>query len=155
MYTMLIGRPPFETADVKATYKRIRAGLYTFPPAPVVSDAARSLIQWMLQVDPSRRPSVEAVMRHTYFCGPGVRIPRSLPLSSLQTPPIFDSSGISMEFSVTPVAHNSALPYPAPLEQPLVIEAPVLPIEPVGVRRQQRGDRESAPLKENNAKLFE
>ena len=31
MYTMLFGRPPFETADVKLTYKRIKMNSYSFP----------------------------------------------------------------------------------------------------------------------------
>ena len=31
MYTMLIGKPPFETNDVKTTYKRIKMNAYTFP----------------------------------------------------------------------------------------------------------------------------
>ena len=31
LYTMLIGRPPFETTDVKLTYKRIKQGSYSFP----------------------------------------------------------------------------------------------------------------------------
>ncbi|CAD8062887.1 unnamed protein product [Paramecium primaurelia] len=31
MYAMLIGKPPFETPDVKTTYKKIRQNLYSFP----------------------------------------------------------------------------------------------------------------------------
>ena len=31
IYTLLIGKPPFETADVKTTYKKIRANTYSFP----------------------------------------------------------------------------------------------------------------------------
>ena len=31
IYTQLIGKPPFETPDVKATYKKIRSGQYNFP----------------------------------------------------------------------------------------------------------------------------
>lgn len=31
LYTMLIGRPPFESAEVKQTYKKIRAVEYQFP----------------------------------------------------------------------------------------------------------------------------
>ncbi len=31
IYTLIIGKPPFETMDVKTTYKRIRAGAYSFP----------------------------------------------------------------------------------------------------------------------------
>lgn len=31
IYTLLFGRPPFETSDVKRTYKRIKLNDYTFP----------------------------------------------------------------------------------------------------------------------------
>ena len=31
LYTMLVGKPPFETSDVKTTYRRIRMNAYTFP----------------------------------------------------------------------------------------------------------------------------
>jgi polo-like kinase 1 len=31
LYTMLVGRPPYESKDVKATYKRILANDYSFP----------------------------------------------------------------------------------------------------------------------------
>ena len=30
-YTMLVGKPPFETNDVKTTYRRIKANSYSFP----------------------------------------------------------------------------------------------------------------------------
>ena len=31
IYTLIIGKPPFETRDVKTTYKRIKMNAYTFP----------------------------------------------------------------------------------------------------------------------------
>ena len=31
IYTLIIGKPPFETSDVKTTYKRIRMNAYNFP----------------------------------------------------------------------------------------------------------------------------
>ena len=31
LYTLIIGKPPFETTDVKLTYNRIRKNQYTFP----------------------------------------------------------------------------------------------------------------------------
>jgi polo-like kinase 1 len=31
IYTLIIGKPPFETNDVKTTYKRIRSNQYSFP----------------------------------------------------------------------------------------------------------------------------
>jgi serine/threonine protein kinase len=50
LYTLLIGRPPYECGDVKSTYKRILANLYSFPESPRVSDDAKSLIRRLLQV---------------------------------------------------------------------------------------------------------
>jgi polo-like kinase 1 len=38
IYTLLVGRPPFETSDVKATYKRIRNVEYSFPDTVQVSE---------------------------------------------------------------------------------------------------------------------
>jgi len=37
IFAMLFGRPPFETSDVKQTYKRIRNNDYEFPSAIAVS----------------------------------------------------------------------------------------------------------------------
>lgn len=31
LYTMLVGRPPYESKDIKATYKRILANDFSFP----------------------------------------------------------------------------------------------------------------------------
>ena len=31
IYTLIIGKPPFETNDVKTTYKKIRMNQYSFP----------------------------------------------------------------------------------------------------------------------------
>lgn len=36
-YTLLIGKPPFETNDVKSTYKRIRMNAYSFPEHITIS----------------------------------------------------------------------------------------------------------------------
>ncbi len=35
MYTLAFGRPPFESPDVKETYRKIRTGLYEFPDLPI------------------------------------------------------------------------------------------------------------------------
>ena len=39
IYTLIIGKPPFETSDVKATYRRIKNNSYTFPDHVAISDA--------------------------------------------------------------------------------------------------------------------
>jgi serine/threonine protein kinase len=52
MYTLLVGVPPFETAKVESTYKRIRANLYSFPQEANVSDYAQNLIRQILHPTP-------------------------------------------------------------------------------------------------------
>ena len=37
-YTLIIGKPPFETPDVKTTYKKIRMNSYSFPEHVPISD---------------------------------------------------------------------------------------------------------------------
>ena len=44
LYAMLIGRPPFETPDVKQTYKRIRENNYSFPEHVILTESAKDLI---------------------------------------------------------------------------------------------------------------
>ncbi|EKX53816.1 hypothetical protein GUITHDRAFT_64205 [Guillardia theta CCMP2712] len=61
MYTCLVGKPPFETADVKSTYKLIKANTYTFPDRLLVSDAAKSLVRRILKSEPELRPSIDDV----------------------------------------------------------------------------------------------
>jgi polo-like kinase 1 len=50
MYTLLIGKPPFQSKDVKSTYKRIVANQYSYPDDVYVSQDAKDLIALMLQV---------------------------------------------------------------------------------------------------------
>ena len=38
IYTLLVGKPPFETADVKTTYRRIKMNAYSFPDSVQLSD---------------------------------------------------------------------------------------------------------------------
>jgi cell cycle serine/threonine-protein kinase CDC5/MSD2 len=61
LYTLLVGRPPFETASVEETYQRIRDTSFSFPADCGVSAAARDLITWILQKDPAARPTLSQV----------------------------------------------------------------------------------------------
>lgn len=56
---MIIGKPPFETSDVKTTYRRIRMNAYAFPEHVKISSAAKSLISRILSTDPMRRPTLD------------------------------------------------------------------------------------------------
>jgi polo-like kinase 1 len=59
IYTLLIGKPPFETPDVKTTYKKIRMNSYSFPEHVIISEASKNLITKILVLDPSKRPTLE------------------------------------------------------------------------------------------------
>ncbi len=37
IYTLLVGRPPFETNDVKLTYNKIKHAIYSFPTHPPIN----------------------------------------------------------------------------------------------------------------------
>ena len=86
IYTLIIGKPPFETSDVKTTYKRIRMNAYTFPDNVGISDAARDLITKILNNDPAKRPTVDDICMHEWINHAGT-IPRLLPASTLACPP--------------------------------------------------------------------
>jgi polo-like kinase 1 len=55
LYTILIGKPPYEAKDVKATYQRILKNEYSFPGHVKLSDEARDLIEAILQSNPADR----------------------------------------------------------------------------------------------------
>jgi polo-like kinase 1 len=84
MYTLLVGRPPFETKDVKTTYRRIKMNLYTFPENVEVSPEAKALIQSILVIDYTRRPNLEQIASHDFFTKNS--FPRYLPFSTLAVP---------------------------------------------------------------------
>ena len=63
VYTLLVGTPPFQTADVHATYKRIRANAYEFPEG-VVDEGAKDLIRRCLSPKPGDRPKIGEIATH-------------------------------------------------------------------------------------------
>lgn len=85
MYTILVGRPPFETKDVKMTYRRIKMNLYNFPDNVNLSPEAKSLIGSILILDPSKRPNFEEILKSDFFAKNS--IPKFLPISTLAIPP--------------------------------------------------------------------
>ena len=82
---MIVGKPPFETNDVKMTYKRIKMNAYTFPDHVSISEEARDLISRILVTDPLERPSIDDMMNHNFFTKNS--IPKLLPTSTLAVPP--------------------------------------------------------------------
>jgi len=67
MYAMIVGRPPFETKDVKTTYWRIQNTSYDYPEGFKISAEAKRLIDWILKFDPASRPSLQDIKDHPFF----------------------------------------------------------------------------------------
>jgi len=85
IYTLIIGKPPFETSDVKTTYRKIKMNAYSFPETIPISDQAKNLITKILNLDPSKRPTLDEILDHQFF-HMGIGIPKLLPTSSLACP---------------------------------------------------------------------
>jgi polo-like kinase 1 len=45
---MLIGKPPFETPEVKTTYRKIKMNNYSFPENVQISESSKNLITRIL-----------------------------------------------------------------------------------------------------------
>ena len=86
MYTLIIGKPPFETNNVKETYKRIKNGNYSFPEHAIISEPAKDLIQSILVLDPYKRPKLDEILAHDFF-NIGINIPKTMQQSTLACPP--------------------------------------------------------------------
>jgi polo-like kinase 1 len=93
MYALIIGKPPYESHDIKTTYSRIKSNLYKFPENLSISSEAKSLISSILVLDYAKRPSFDEILRHEFFNKNA--IPKLLPQSSLAVPP---SSGYIKQF---------------------------------------------------------
>ncbi|KAA0163950.1 hypothetical protein FNF28_04055 [Cafeteria roenbergensis] len=95
LYTMLVGRPPFETRDVKQTYALIRRASFDFPPSSHVSPEAKDLVRAMLTVDPAHRPPLTAVLRHPFFTGATAFVPVSMPASATSVAPYYPAGALA------------------------------------------------------------
>uniref|UniRef100_A0A8C9XAE7 Serine/threonine-protein kinase PLK3 n=1 Tax=Sander lucioperca TaxID=283035 RepID=A0A8C9XAE7_SANLU len=65
MYTLMCGNPPFETLDLKETYKCIKEVRYNLPAS--LSPAAQKLISGILQKNPSDRLALDQILNHEFF----------------------------------------------------------------------------------------
>lgn len=86
LYAILIGKPPFETPEVKMTYEKIKKGIYSFPEHIKISDNAKNLISRIFNLDPSKRPTLAQILAHP-FINNGVGIPKQMHISSLAMKP--------------------------------------------------------------------
>jgi cell cycle serine/threonine-protein kinase CDC5/MSD2 len=87
LYTLVVGKPPFQTKDVKAIYKRIRDNDYDFPPDRRVSPEVQALVQDILTPDPSARPALHDILDSNWFTT-GI-VPAYIPTSAHDEAPDF------------------------------------------------------------------
>lgn len=107
LYTVLVGKPPYEAKDVKSTYQRILSNEYHFPTKIELSSVAKDLIRRMLRSNPNdryvevaphemtpdsgpltsiyRRPSLREIANHSFLSDRFV--PASIPSSSTHSAP--------------------------------------------------------------------
>ena len=86
IFTLLCGKPPFETRDVQTTYGKIKAADYSFPEHCKISNEAKNLIKKILVVDPKLRPSLKDILLDEFF-NQGIAIPKFLPTSTIAFKP--------------------------------------------------------------------
>ncbi|XP_067423982.1 serine/threonine-protein kinase PLK3 [Emydura macquarii macquarii] len=65
VYTLLCGNPPFETSDLKETYRCIKQVEYTLPA--FLSTPAKQLIAGILKRNPPDRLTLEEILDHEFF----------------------------------------------------------------------------------------
>uniref|UniRef100_A0A3Q2VNP1 polo kinase n=1 Tax=Haplochromis burtoni TaxID=8153 RepID=A0A3Q2VNP1_HAPBU len=94
MYTMLLGRPPFETTNLKETYRCIREARYSLPSS--LSPQAKQLIASLLAKMPEDRPNLDHILRHDFFTQ-GFS-PERLPASCCHSAPDFHISSPAKSF---------------------------------------------------------
>uniref|UniRef100_A0A8D3CI76 Serine/threonine-protein kinase PLK n=1 Tax=Scophthalmus maximus TaxID=52904 RepID=A0A8D3CI76_SCOMX len=94
MYTMLLGRPPFETTNLKETYRCIREARYSLPSS--LSPQAKQLIASLLAKIPEDRPNLYHILRHDFFTQ-GFS-PERLPASCCHSAPDFHVSSPAKSF---------------------------------------------------------
>ncbi|XP_051876688.1 serine/threonine-protein kinase PLK1 [Pristis pectinata] len=95
MYTLLVGKPPFETSCLKETYLRIKKNEYNIPKH--INPVAANLIQKMLRSDPSARPSVHELLNDEFFTSG--YLPVRLPTTCLTMAPRFSLAPGGIDFS--------------------------------------------------------
>ncbi|CAL8070683.1 unnamed protein product [Calicophoron daubneyi] len=70
LYILLVGYPPFWDEDQTRLYSQIKSGAYDYPSPEwdTVTPEAKSLINCMLTVSPSRRITAAEALKHPWIC---------------------------------------------------------------------------------------
>lgn len=85
LYTMIVGKPPFQSKDVDTIYNRIKHNDYSFPPDSA-SPEAKELIAALLHHEPTKRPKLDHALSYEFFKS---QFPASITAISLTRKPKF------------------------------------------------------------------
>lgn len=66
LYTMIVGKPPFQSKEVDSIYQKIKNGEYDFPEG-YVSSQGKDLIKAFLHNNPKQRIQLETALEHRFF----------------------------------------------------------------------------------------
>ncbi|KAI6188641.1 Serine/threonine-protein kinase PLK [Aphelenchoides besseyi] len=92
LYTLLVGKPPFETESLKQTYAKIRRNEYVIPTR--IGQHAHEMIAALLTAEPENRPSVFVIPKYKFFTRGFM--PDALPVSCLVSAPHFNHEKVSV-----------------------------------------------------------
>lgn len=67
VYTMIVGKPPFQKSDVKEIYRSIKANNYTYAPGCKISASAKQLISGLLELDPKKRLTLKQIANSDFI----------------------------------------------------------------------------------------
>jgi polo-like kinase 1 len=119
LYTLLLGKPPFETSSLKDTYTKIRKNDYIIPDNRISRESVL-LIQRCLKHEPYERPTMSQIYLDVFFSG---FTPATLPTSVCTVAP---------RYSVMPPSN------PMQQQQPTMINAIKPTITPIQQQQQRR-----------------
>jgi tribbles-like protein len=66
LFTLLLGRYPFQDSDPVSLFRAIRHARYSLP-RHAISPPAQCLLRWMLRCVPGERPQAWEILRHPWF----------------------------------------------------------------------------------------
>jgi len=109
LYTMLYGRPPFESQDVKQTYKKIKSVTFSFPEHVQVGPQAKDFIKNCLIANPDDRMNLAEMLQHDFLAL--TPIPKQIPVSTLVCAP---AHAFIKQFALPLVSPSLAAHTPSP-----------------------------------------
>ncbi|UJR21968.1 hypothetical protein I4U23_025036 [Adineta vaga] len=106
LFTLLLGKPPFETATLKDTYSKIRKNEYKIPENHISAESY-SLIKRCLKHEPGERPTMHQIAKDPYF---SAFTPTTLPTSVCTVAPRYGVMPTIAQPSTQPTTNSDKLP---------------------------------------------